>query len=400
MFARQNQPPPPPPSPPPSSSSNNIPPWASSHVAALSAAAASSAASASNADGGDISITSSEPAQATSLTTFTTSVSLSSTIIPIAASSSIISSMSSVTSGQYRPTMTSMPPNTPGEGFPGASQDPGAPTLPSSSSWAQLLGAPTGSRTVSPFTAASSESVTTESTPSPDSITSDHSGRKTLNGAVLAAIIVPIVLLLLLGVGVILCLRRRRQARNQGVPFQPMTQVREKIFAKRESTDATSVEVRQVGPPQPHLITSPQNNTYFTGLDTMSMMSADPQERFSDSDPPPPYWPSGGAAAARSISVRSAVSAVSAPRPAFLHLATPVSPLESQAVPEESPFADPPAAVSEMHSSRSITSTLYSSNASVIEARPARRSVGGANMVDHGENGRSPFADPNPDLDD
>lgn len=179
-----------------------------------------------------------------------------------------------------------------------------------------------------------------------------------------------------------------------------MTEVREKIFAKRESTDATSVGVRQVGPPQPHLITSPQNNTYFTGLDTMSMLSAEPQERFSDSDPPPPYWPSGGAAAARSISMRSAVSAISAPRPAFLSLATPVSPLESQAVSEESPFADPPAAVRRTHSSRSITSTLYSSNASVIEARPARRSVGGANMVGHDENGRSPFADPDPDLDD
>lgn len=46
-------------------------------------------------------------------------------------------------------------------------------------------------------------------------------------------------------------------------------------------------------------------------------------------------------------------------------------------------------------SQRSITSTLYSSNASVREARPARLSVGGISMIQGAamEEG-SPFADP------
>lgn len=77
-----------------------------------------------------------------------------------------------------------------------------------------------------------------------------------------------------------------------------------------------------------------------------------------------------------------------------------------------SPFEDPDAAtgylaasgvfataVTRTPSARSITSTLYSSNASVISARPARRSVGGAYMVEGMQGGdeRSPFADPESD---
>lgn len=51
--------------------------------------------------------------------------------------------------------------------------------------------------------------------------------------------------------------------------------------------------------------------------------------------------------------------------------------------------------ISRASSARSVSSTLYSSNASVVEARPARRSVGGAHMIEEVPlEGRSPFADP------
>lgn len=92
------------------------------------------------------------------------------------------------------------------------------------------------------------------------------------------------------------------------------------------------------------------------------------------------------------------MSSLAAPPPVLFSPVSPVSPLDSRDVAEVSPFDDPPAGPRRTPSARSITSTLYSSNASVVEARPARRSVGGPNMI--GMDERSPFADPDSESDD
>lgn len=246
-------------------------------------------------------------------------------------------------------------------------------------------------------TPASTDTATTEPTPYPDGQPTDHN-RHTFNGAILAGIVVPIVMLLLLGIGLLLFLRRRR--RNRGTPFKPITEAKEGIFTKKTSSDVPTVEVHEAIPPQPHLIMSPMNNTYFTGLDTMSIMSAEPGAHARASEePPPPYWPRSETSA-RSASVRSAVSSIRPPQHALFSHQRPVSPLrEHEAEAERSPFDDAAiAAMSRADSSRSFTSTLYSSNASLVEARPARRSVVGAHFV--GQDERSPFADPESDDDD
>jgi hypothetical protein len=81
---------------------------------------------------------------------------------------------------------------------------------------------------------------------------------------------------------------------------------------------------------------------------------------------------------------------------------SPVSPLAHLA----SPFSDNNAiSVSRSPSQRSFASTLYSSNASVYEARPARRSTGPAEYVISPRSSleepvrmRSPFDDPDDDI--
>ncbi|KAL1296643.1 hypothetical protein AAFC00_000126 [Neodothiora populina] len=221
--------------------------------------------------------------------------------------------------------------------------------------------------------------------PNGSSITSN---RHAFDGAILAAIIVPIVAVLAVGLALLLCIRRRRRAR--AATLKPITEGRAEVFTKRSPSAATSVEVRQVTPPQPHLITSPQNTTYYTGLETMSMMSAEPAAPTND-DPPPPYRTRSDATP-RPASVRSADTAVSHFQPALHAFERPLSPLDSSIVAERSPFDDPPSPMRSNSMSRSITSTLYSSNASLVEARPMRTSVGGPFMVDMDV--RSPFADP------
>ncbi|GAB7349783.1 hypothetical protein MBLNU459_g0502t1 [Dothideomycetes sp. NU459] len=257
--------------------------------------------------------------------------------------------------------------------------------------------------TYSSITLPTSSSSSSGSSPLPDisppsSDRSDHA-----HAAVIAGVVVPLLVALIAGLLVLFCLRRRRR-RTSNAAFQPMAEAKEqKAAAKRSSSvPGTSPDMRR--PQQPHILTSAQNTSYFTGLDTFSMHSAEPQDAplRASQDPPPPYRPRstfshGGAP--------SFVSELATPAaPVVLHSHEPVSPLTPlredvpavvvAAAAQSSPFDDPPVVV-RTPSSRSITSTLYSSNASVVEARPARMSVGGAHMVGglHGAE-RSPFADP------
>ena len=130
-------------------------------------------------------------------------------------------------------------------------------------------------------------------------------------------------------------------------------------------------------------MTSSQNNAYYTGLDTSSLGSrggsGEYQPRASYEPPPPPY----------------------------VHDASPPPPCEGMRIP--SPFDDPEhdhGIVDGMlfprrdsASNRSVSSTLYSDSASVHEAREARRSLGGAQMIEavsfaSAEGGSDPFVSP------
>lgn len=271
--------------------------------------------------------------------------------------------------------------------------------------------------------------------PQPNEIPSEEQSSGSFNGALLAGIITPIVVVLALGVGILLCLRRRRRRRElqqkgneedaSGSDVIPIIHsAKEKQAAEMIACSSTSAsQSHLVTPDQPHLITSPDNSTYFTGLDTMSVISGATIEQHgrNSEDPPPPYRArstSTRGLPARTMSARSGVAS-------FLLTGQGSSPLlspfdtqeEAEAEAEDadadadageeqgqdsaslsssrdsdvdslSPFADPPVSPSW----RSITSTLYSSDASVFEARPARRSIGGAHMV--GGPDPDPFADP------
>ena len=122
---------------------------------------------------------------------------------------------------------------------------------------------------------------------------------------------------------------------------------------------------------EPPILTSEQNNAYYTGLDTSSLGSrgdsGEYQPRASYEPPPPPY-------------IREP------------------SPQAMQEMRTRSPFDDPPhnhSIADSMHlapferpdtphstSTHSVTSTQYSDDASVHEAKEARRSIGGAQIVD------------------
>lgn len=243
-----------------------------------------------------------------------------------------------------------------------------------------------------------------------------HDRHHVPNAAIAAAVVVPIIIILLLFAGLLLCLRRRRK--QQGVAFRPVAEAKEKIF-HRQSGGGSVRTTRQ--------LTNPTfNPTYFTGLDTESVHSNGPT-RVSGEDPPPPYRLNSTALPVAALSERSmsTSSTIAVPaRAAIYSHSSPVPVLHVQEVGplDFSPFNDPPGTtvaadrqfgttntagglvrpdVSRNASSRSITSTLYSSNASVYEAHPARLSVGGAaHMVATTagmEEERSPFADPEPE---
>lgn len=232
------------------------------------------------------------------------------------------------------------------------------------------------------------------------------------NTTVIAGVVIPIVILLASGLVALTCLRRRRkrvitpESDNAAVSIvvRPVPVV-EKVAGKKISTDAhrptlttilSPIDEATAAPQLPQLVlTSSQNATYFTGLDTFSVHSAATSE-----DPPPPYRArsmlshTSSERRQPSIATQSAALAPVSPTSPI----SPVSPVAHLA----SPFSDANAiAVARSPSQRSFASTLYSSNASVYEARPARRSTGPAEYVisrrssaDDQMRVRSPFEDP------
>ena len=397
MFARDDQHSPP-------DNNGHGPPWLTpvqASVSSDSASPATATSSASNADeatGGILSSTelasvTSQFTSASNPTTFATQLSFGDSVISLSVPSTSPTSSTSVTNDQSLSSAALAAESTqywPYAVYGSSYGSPQASLTQTDQAWGPLSdgSVPTQSGIVS-----SSDSSATQTALQPGYQSSDHSNRHSFNGTILAAIVIPVMFLLLIGIVVVVCLRRRRHAK--GVLFGPVTEIREKMFFKRASSDVPIPETRQVSPPQPHLITSPQNNTYFTGLDTMSLMSAEPRERSSE-DPPPPYW-SSSERAGRSVSMSSAATSIARPLPALLDVRSPPLNSEPLLVPERSPFDDPPGNVSRTSSSRSITSTLYSSNASLIEARPAKRSMSGAQLV--GQDEVSPFADPDSNHD-
>lgn len=244
-----------------------------------------------------------------------------------------------------------------------------------------------------------------------------ESQRKSHDGpsaAVIAGVVVPIVLILMGGLVFLSCIRKRRRQRAAVVNPGPAsgaeaTGMIEKVASKKVTSDLppptlmtttlSPIDEAMATPQRPQLvITSPQNPTYFSGLDTFSVHSATTTE-----DPPPPYR-------ARSVlSHRSSEQHTRAGATSSIPL-SPISPI-SPASPTShlaSPFSDANAVnVVRSPSQRSFASTLYSSNASVYEARPARLSTGPAECLvsnrlsgDEQSRVRSPFEDPEDESDD
>ncbi|KAI4723254.1 hypothetical protein E4T48_00499 [Aureobasidium sp. EXF-10727] len=230
-----------------------------------------------------------------------------------------------------------------------------------------------------------------------------------LHTTLVAGVVVPIVIILAGGLVALTCLRRRRKratpTNNEDAQVTeaaaPISMV-EKVAAKKTSADGhrlnqttmlSPIDEATAAPQLPQLvITSSQNATYFTGLDTFSVHSAATTE-----DPPPPYR--ARSMLSHTSSERRQPSIVT--QSAALAPISPVSPI-SPVTHLASPFSDANAiAVARSPSQRSFASTLYSSNASVYEARPARRSTGPAEYVvsrrsstDDQMRVRSPFEDP------
>ncbi|KAI5212505.1 hypothetical protein E4T38_00513 [Aureobasidium subglaciale] len=258
-------------------------------------------------------------------------------------------------------------------------------------------------------TASSSGTNVASLTPSLDTQRKAHHGPST---TVIAGVVIPIVLLLASGLVALTCLRRRRRRvavlSTDGIDTtdnivsinvaRPMAMV-EKVAEKKVNVGSPSpnltttmlspIDEAMATPQHPRpIITSPQNPTYFTGLDTFSVHSAATSE-----DPPPPYRArsmlSHTSSQRRQPSITTTVAAL-AP-------ASPISPAHLA-----SPFSDAnTVGVSRSPSQRSFASTLYSETASVYEARAARRSTGPAEYtinrtLSTGDDVRvrSPFEDP------
>jgi hypothetical protein len=281
------------------------------------------------------------------------------------------------------------------------------PSMTTSYSWTQPAGRP-GWHSYAPSyinTATPSETSAASLTPGLGIQEKAHYGPNT---TIIAAVVVPIVILLASGIVALTCLRRRRKrAVVSGTGDAAVVSavgpiaIAEKVAEKKtnsnvhhttHSTTLSPIDEATAAPQLPQLvITSSQNATYFTGLDTFSVHSAATSE-----DPPPPYR------------ARSMLSHTSSGRrqPSIVQTAAlaPVSPISpvSPTAHLASPFSDNNAvSVSRSPSQRSFASTLYSSNASVYEARPARRSMGPAEYVisprssmEEPTRVRSPFDDP------
>lgn len=225
-----------------------------------------------------------------------------------------------------------------------------------------------------------------------------------------AAVLVPIILVLLGVLLAFLCVRRRAQANHRragsGAAFLPIEQEKR---SWRSSAGSTGPQARTdgeaIGAP---IVTSQRNNAYFTGLDTSSHTSRagesveyyTPERRSlggTSAEPPPPYRGMGSNDAIPSIpplpvmgagfalSDRNEMSdeqrahARSSMAEAYWPLAEPESPTALHALPHADlglvpfPANERP---STSASQRSITSTLYSDSASVHDAQTARLSIG------------------------
>lgn len=281
------------------------------------------------------------------------------------------------------------------------------PSMTTSYSWTQPAWRP-GWRSYTPSyisTATSSATSAASLTPGLDTQEKAHHGPNT---TVIAGVVIPIVILLASGLIALTCLRRRRKRARLAdtgdaavVSTMGPIAMAEKVAEKKphagvHQTTHTSmlspIDESTAAPQLPQLvITSSQNASYFTGLDTFSVHSAATNE-----DPPPPYR------------ARSMLSHTSSERrqPSIVQTAAlaPVSPISpvSPVAHLTSPFSDANAiSITRSPSQRSFASTLYSSNASVYEARPARRSTGPAQYVisprtsiEEPTRVRSPFDDP------
>jgi len=251
----------------------------------------------------------------------------------------------------------------------------------------------------------------------------NHEHKSAMSGGMIAAaVIVPLVAIAAIILLLLLFLRRRNRRRQED--HTPVADMRQKFSGN------------SIAPPprsQPHIGTNPNNPTYFTGLDTESAHGSD-RMRTSE-EPPPPYM-------ARTLTVCNpdpAPSIEEAPVP-FLRIndtgpnsLSPFDDSEAVVAPaaatthkrqqsEHSILTDLPSLapvaarngrptsrksnrhlnrpqVSRQASARSITSTLYSSDASVMEAEPASVSHAEPRMVRTSSHpiDRSPFADPDPE---
>lgn len=290
-------------------------------------------------------------------------------------------------------------------------QTTATPSMTTSISWTQPAWRPGWPHDPSYINTATPSSETSAATLEPG-LNIQEKAHHNPNATVIAGVVVPIVILLASGLIALTCLRRRRRrvvapvADNAVVSdaVGPVAMV-EKIAGKKISVDGrrpvqttilSPIDEATVAPQLPQLVlTSTQNATYFTGLDTFSIHSAATNE-----DPPPPYRAqsmlSHTSSERRQPSIATQGAALAPVSP--ISPMSPVSPVAHLA----SPFSDANAiAVARSPSQRSFASTLYSSNASVYEARPARRSTGPAEYVisrrsstDDQIRVRSPFEDP------
>jgi hypothetical protein len=284
------------------------------------------------------------------------------------------------------------------------------PSMTTSYSWTQPAGR-SGWHSYAPSyisTATPSETSAASLTPGLGIQEKAHHGPNT---TVIAAVVVPIVILLASGLAALACVRRRRKravvsrtgdAAVVGAvgPIAMAEKVAEKkansnVHHTAHSTTLSPIDEATAAPQLPQLvITSSQNATYFTGLDTFSVHSTATTE-----DPPPPYR--ARSMLSHTSSGRRQPSIVQTAALAPVSPVSPISPVSPMAH-IASPFSDNNAiSVSRSPSQRSFASTLYSSNASVYEARPARRSMGPAEYVisprsslEEPTRVRSPFDDP------
>ncbi|EME38152.1 hypothetical protein DOTSEDRAFT_75979 [Dothistroma septosporum NZE10] len=210
-------------------------------------------------------------------------------------------------------------------------------------------------------------------------------------GELAAAIVLPILAVLalcLLGLALLRRRARKTEGRNEsgGTAFLPG--LREKWGSLRSSNTSTHQSEMETARGAP-VVTSRQNNAYFTGLDTSSHGSGSNREGHSGEyygrtseggttfDIAPPVYtvqPSNHAPTLPALQTHNETLTSAAPS-----FATHTMP--SAAALTATPL-DPPQ--SSDRSAISISSTLYSETASIHSARAARMSMGGPNVIQPG----------------